>query len=189
MINMDLDEALTRRRSIREYVGKDVSEELVKRVIKAATFAPSAKNGQQWRFTVLTGDAKKELTDCFRYELEILCKRIGEENMGSALGSCSIMEKAPVVIMVWNAGEMGWETEKHSVAAAIQNMLLKAYSLGLGSLWIGDIFFTVEALEQHLGKPWKLLAAVALGYPAHVPKGPWNGRPRKSVDEVAEFFR
>jgi len=133
-------------------------------------------------------DAKRELTDCFRRELESLCKRIGEENMGSAFGSCSIMEEAPVVIMVWNAGEMGWETEKHSVAAAIQNMLLKAYSLGLGCLWIGDIFFTVEALEQHLGKPWKLLAAVTLGYPAYIPKGPWNGKPRKTVDEVAEFL-
>lgn len=185
---MDLDETLRGRRSIREYVRKAVPDELVRQVIEAATFAPSAKNGQQWRFTVLTGDAKRELTDCFRHELESLCKRIGEENMGSAFGSCSIMEEAPVLIMVWNAGEMGWETEKHSVAAAIQNMLLKAYSLGLGSLWIGDIFFTVEALEQHLGKPWKLLAAVTLGYPAHIPKGPWNGKPRKTVDEVAEFL-
>ncbi len=185
---MDLDEALRGRRSIREYTGKDVPEKLVRQVIEAATFAPSAKNGQQWRFTVLTGDAKKELTNRFRHELELLCKKIGEENMGSAFGSCSIMEEAPVVIMAWNAGEMGWETEKHSVAAAIQNMLLKAHSLGLGSLWIGDIFSAVEALEQHLGKPWKLLAAVALGYPAYVPERPWNGRPRKSVDEVAEFM-
>jgi nitroreductase len=186
-MNMDLDEALRGRRSIREYVRKDVPEELLRQVIEAATFAPSAKNGQQWRFTVLTRDAKKELTDCFRHELEILCKRIGKENMGSAFSSCSIMEEAPVVIMVWNAGQ-GWETEKHSVAAAIQNMLLKAYSLGLGSLWIGDIFFTVEDLEQHLGKHWKLLAAVTIGYPAYVPKGPWNGKPRKTVDEVAEFL-
>ena len=187
-MKMDLDEALRGRRSIREYVSKEVPENLVKQMIEAATFAPSAKNGQQWRFTVLTRDAKKELTDCFRRELEILCKSIGEENMGSALDSCSIMEEAPVVIMVWNAGEMGWETEKHSVAAAIQNMLLRAYSLGLGSLWIGDIFFTVGALEQHLSKPWKLIAAVALGFPAHVPEGPWNGSPRKTVDQVAEFL-
>ncbi|NIO37008.1 hypothetical protein GTO27_04825 [Candidatus Bathyarchaeota archaeon] len=185
---MDLDEILRGRRSIREYVGKAVPEKLVRQVIEAATFAPSAKNGQQWRFTVLTRNAKRELTNCFRHELEILSKKIGEENLGSAFGSCSIMEEAPVVIMVWNAGEMGWETEKHSVAAAVQNMLLKAYSLGLGSLWIGDIFFSVEALEQHLGKPWKLLAAVALGYPAYIPKGPWDGRPRKTVDEVAEFL-
>ncbi|MCW4052192.1 MAG: nitroreductase family protein [Candidatus Bathyarchaeota archaeon] len=185
---MDLDTALRGRRSIRKYDGRRVPEELVRQVIEAATFAPSAKNDQQWRFTVLTGDAKKKLTDRFRDELEILCKRMREDNVGSAFGSCSIMEEAPVVIMVWNAGEMGWETEKHSVAAAIQNMLLKAYSLGLGSLWIGDIFFTVEALEQHLDKPWKLLAAVTLGYPAYVPKGPWNGRPRKTLEEVAEFL-
>jgi nitroreductase len=185
--NMDLDEALRGRRSIREYVSKAVPEELVRQVIEAATFAPSAKNGQQWRFTVLTGDAKKKLTDRFRHELELLSKRIGDANMGSAFGSCSIMKEAPVVIMVWNAGKMGWETEKHSVAAATQNMLLKAYSLGLGSLWIGDIFFVVEALEQHLHKPWKLLAAVTLGYPARIPNRPWDGRPRKSVDEVAEF--
>ncbi|UCH32400.1 MAG: nitroreductase family protein, partial [Candidatus Bathyarchaeota archaeon] len=72
---MDLDEALKGRRSIREYVSKDVPEELVRQVIEAATFAPSAKNGQQWRFTVLTGNAKKEVTDRFRYELELLGKR------------------------------------------------------------------------------------------------------------------
>lgn len=180
---MDLDEALKGRRSVRSFRDNPVRETLIRQVIEAATFAPSAKNEQQWRFTVLTGDSKKELTDVFRRELEILSEKIGRENMGSSFGSCSIMEEAPVVIMVWNAGERGWETEIHSVAAAIQNMLLKAYGLGLGSLWIGDIFYTPEALERHLGKSWKLTAAVAIGWPAHTPQP----RPRKSVDEVSEF--
>ena len=181
---LDLDQALRRRRSIRSYLDKDVSEKLIRQIIEAATFAPSAKNGQQWRFTVLTSNAKRELTNLFRRKLEIVSKKMGRENMGSSFSSCSIMEKAPVVIMVWNAGKMGWETEVHSVAAAIQNMLLKAYSLGLGTLWIGDIFYTPDALKQHLGKPWKLMAAVTLGWPAHDPKPP----PRKSVDEVTEFL-
>jgi len=180
---MDLDKALRGRRSIRKYLAKNVPEELVRQVIEAATFAPSAKNGQQWRFTVLTGKSKKELTDLFRRELEIVSQRIGRENMGSSLSSCSIMEQAPTVIMVWNAGERGWETEIHSIAAAIQNMLLKAYALGLGTVWIGDIFYTLDALKEHFGRPWKLMAAVALGWPDHTPKS----RPRKSVDEVAEF--
>jgi nitroreductase len=104
--------------------------------------------------------------------------------MGSSFGSCRVMEEAPVVVMVWNAGEMGWETEAHSVAAAIQNMLLKACSLGLGTVWIGDIYYTLDALKRHLGKPWKLMAAVALGWPAHNPEP----RPRKPVDEVTEFL-
>jgi nitroreductase len=179
----ELDEALKGRRSIRHYLDKNVPNDLVRQVIEAATFAPSAKNGQQWRFTVLTGEAKHALTDLFRHELENLSKKIGNAKMGSSLSSCSIMEQAPVVIMVWNAGERGWETEIHSVAAAIQNMLLKAYSLGLGSLWIGDIFYCTKALQQHLEKPWKLTAAIALGWPAETPEP----RPRKTVDEVTEF--
>lgn len=181
---MDLDQALEGRRSIRSYLSKSVPGELIRQIVKAATFAPSAKNGQQWRFTVLTGQAKKELTDLFRHELEMESKRIGERKMGSSFSSCSIMEEAPVVIMVWNTAERGWETEIHSVAAAIQNMLLKAYSLGLGTLWIGDIFFTLEALKKYLGKPWKLMAAVTLGWPSENPKP----RPRKTVDEVTEFL-
>jgi nitroreductase len=180
---MELDQALKGRRSIRRYLDKDVPKDLVRQVIEAATFAPSAKNGQQWRFTVLMGEAKRALTGLFRLELEELLKRIGMGSMGSSLSSCSIMEQAPVVVIVWNAGERGWETEIHSVAAAIQNMLLKAYSLGLGSLWIGDIFYCTDALKRHLKKPWKLTAAVALGWPAETPKP----RPRKTIDEVAEF--
>jgi len=180
---MDLDEALRGRRSIRRYLDKSVPEEYVREIIEAATFAPSAKNGQQWRFTVLSGVAKKTLTDLFRRELEKVSKRVGREHMGSSFPSCSIMEIAPVVVMVWNAGERGWETEIHSVAASIQNMLLKAHALGLGTLWIGDIFTTIEALKQHLGKPWKLMAAIALGWSAHNPEP----QPRKSVDEVTEF--
>ena len=181
---MELDQALKGRRSVRSYLDKSVPHELVKQVIAAATFAPSAKNGQQWRFTVLTSNAKKGLTELFRCKLEAVSKKIGLENMGSSFSSCSIMEKAPVVIMVWNAGEQGWETETHSVAAAIQNMLLKAYALGLGTLWIGDIFYALSTLKHYLGKPWKLMAAVVLGWAAHNPEP----RPRKSVEEVTEFL-
>jgi len=181
---MDLGQALKGRRSVRKYFDKSVREELVRQVIEAATYAPSAKNGQQWRFTVLTEDAKKGLTDLFRCKLEMVSKRIGRENMGSSFSSCSIMEEAPVVIVVWNAGERGWDTEIHSVAAAIQNMLLKAYALGLGTVWIGDIFYALDALKSHLGKPWKLMAAVALGWHAQIPES----RPRKTVDEVTEFL-
>jgi nitroreductase len=166
--NMELDEAIKGRRSIRKYLDKPVSLELVRLVLEAGTWAPSAKNGQQWRFTVLTGNAKKQLINVFRRELEAVSKRIGRQNMGSSFGSCAIMEEAPVVIMVWNAGAMGWETEVHSVAAAIQNVLLKAYDLGLGTVWIGDIFYTIEALKRHLGKPWKLTAAIALGWTAQI---------------------
>jgi len=181
---MELDEAIKGRRSIRRYEDRPVPIELIRDVLEAGTWAPSAKNGQQWRFTVLTGAAKKRLTDVFRGELDALEAKIGREQMGSSLGSCGIMERAPVLIMVWNAGEHGWDSEVHSVAAAIQNMLLKAHGLGLGSLWIADIYYAHEALERHLGRPWRLMAAVALGWPAHAPRLP----PKMTVDQVSEFL-
>jgi nitroreductase len=186
---MELDEAIRSRRSIRRYTDRPVPLDLVRKVLEAGTWAPSAKNGRQWRFTVLTGGAKKRLTDLFRSELEARSKKtwrrlFGAAEMGSSFSSCNIMEQAPVLIMVWNAGEHGWEAELQSVAAAIQNMLLKAYSLGLGSLWIGDVYYTLKPLAKHLGKPWKLAAAVILGWTASTLKAPL----RKSVDEVSEFL-
>jgi nitroreductase len=64
-------------------------------------------------------------------------------------------------------------------------MLLEAYSLGLGSLWICDVLYAYSPLRKHLGKDWQLVAAVALGWPAEKKKAP----PRKmSVDEVSEFL-
>jgi len=181
---MELDEAIRGRRSIRRYTDRPVPIDLVREVLEAGTWAPSAKNGQQWRFTVLTGEAKKRLTDLFRSELQALSAKLIYPNMGSSFSSCSIMEQAPVLIMVWNTGEHGWEAELQSVAAAIQNMLLKAYSLGLGSLWIGDVYYTLDALAKHLGKPWKLVAAVALGWSSSAPNPP----KKMTVDQVSEFL-
>jgi nitroreductase len=95
-----------------------------------------------------------------------------------------MMERAPVVIIVWNTSERGWGTEVHTVAASIQNLLLKAHSLGLGTCWIGDIFYTFKAIMKHFKKPWKLLAAITVGWPSVVPEL----KPRLSVDEVTEFM-
>ena len=176
---MSIDEAIKGRRSIRTYKNNEVGENLIREIIEAATFAPSAKNGQQWRFTVLTGESKDNFTDLYRNELGKLTF-----DVGSSFGSCTMMEGAPVVIIVWNTNELRWITEVHSVSAAIQNLLLKAHALGLGTCWIGDVFYTYEAVMDYFKKPWKLLAAISVGWP-DVKPGP---RPRLSVDEVTEFL-
>jgi nitroreductase len=175
---MTIDEAIKGRRSVRTYKSDEISEDLIRQCIEAATFAPSAKNGQQWRFTVLTGVAKDKFTNMYRNALGRLNVEIG-----SSFGSCTMMEEAPVVIIVWNVNERGWTTEVHSVSAAIQNLLLKAHSLGLGTCWIGDIFYTYDEIMDYFRKPWKLLAGITLGYTDVVP----GARPRLSVDEVTEF--
>ena len=176
---MSIDDVIKGRRSIRTYKGDSVPEELIRQVIEAATFAPSAKNGQQWRFIVLTGISKDKFTDLYRSELNKL-----DYDVGSSFDSCDMMEEAPVTIVVWNTNQFGWSTEIHSVAAAIQNLLLKAHAIGLGTCWIGDIFYTYDAIMDYFKKPWKLMAAITLGWP-DVSPGP---RPRLTVDEVAKFM-
>ncbi len=182
---MELDDAIQGRRSIRRFQEKEVPEEMIVELIEAARWAPSAKNGQQWRFTVLTGDSKKELLKLFRAALESLEKKIGTREMGSAIPSCRLMEIAPVLIVVWNAGTFGWITEEHSVAAAVQNLLLKTHDLGLGGLWIGDVWYTPEIFKSHLKKEWKLFGALSIGWPDENPEP----RPRKPIDEIVEFFK
>jgi nitroreductase len=181
---MELIETIKGRRSIREYNDTPIPRELIEEIIESATWAPSAKNGQQWRFTVYTGAVKKGLTDAFRATLDEFVEKYGFEESGSSTWSCGVMEQAPVVIMVWNTGEEGWDSEIHSVAAAIQNMLLRAYDLGLGSLWIADVFYAQEALTRHTGVPWKMVAAVTIGYTDIEGRVP----PRKGVHEVATFL-
>ena len=183
---MELDACIKGRRSVRSYTSELVLREQIEAVLEAGTWAPSAKNGQQWRFTVLSGKSKDELTRLFRAELEKLTAKIGMTRMGSSFSSCKIMEQAPVLVMVWNSNETKLleASSLQSVAAAIQNMLLKAHSVGLGSLWICDVYYATKALTKHLGKPWTLVAAVTLGWPAETPAP----RPKKTISEVSEFL-
>jgi len=181
---MELIEAIKGRRSIRDYKPDPVPREVVKDILEAGNWAPSAKNGHQWRFTVLTGEAKDKYNLMFRGTLNEFIQKQGRKEAGSAPWTLEVMEEAPVVVIVWNTNENGWITEEHSVAAAIQNICLRAHDLGLGSLWIGDVFYAYEETRMYFGKDWKLSGAVTLGYAATGGKVP----KKKSLDEVAEFL-
>ena len=181
---MELIEAITGRRSIREYRKDPVPMEMIRDVLDAGNWAPSAKNGHQWRFTVLTGGSKDRYNEMFGDTLNKFIQKHGREEAGSAPWTLEIMEEAPVVVIVWNTNENGWITEEQSVAAAIQNICLRAYDLGLGSLWIGDVFYAYEETRKYFNKDWKLSGAITLGYAATEGKIPR----KKSLDEVAEFI-
>ena len=181
---MELIDAIKSRRSIRRFKPESVPMKLISEVLDAANYAPSAKRGEQWRFTVLTGGAKDDFVEMFDAELDEFIDEHVVNEAGSSKNSCRIMDQAPACIIVWNSGEYGWITEEHSVAASIQNMLLRAYDLGLGSLWIGDVYYAYDAIREYFGKEGKLSGAVSLGYA----DGEGRAFNRKTVDEVAEFL-
>ncbi|MHA1935000.1 MAG: nitroreductase family protein [Candidatus Thorarchaeota archaeon] len=181
---MDVDEAIKDRRSIMKFKPDDLVITVVHEIVEAGRNAPYAHKDEQRRFTVIANQSKQQFTDLFRQELDKLAKSFGMDYMGSAFDSLEAMIQAPILVAVWNASVHKWDTGIQSVAAAIQNMLLKAHREGLGGLWVGDIYYASEALEKYLGKPWKLAAIVCLGFPAEIPPP----KPKAPLSDVLEFL-
>ncbi len=191
---MDVSEAIYNRRSIRKFKKDEVPQELLKKLLVAATLAPSGKNKQPWRFYVVQGEKRAEMIRAMQMGMDRLTK-IGI-NTGSAKYTLRIMENAPVTIFVFNSTSKhpllerntaeiyGDVVDIQSIGAAIQNMLLTAVDLGLGTLWICDIFFGYEELCEWLDEKGQMIAAVSVGYPDTSPPA----RRRKPVERVAEFL-
>jgi len=124
---MEVKEAVKTRRSIRKYLDKNVDDSTVIELLDAARFAPSCGNVQNWKFIIVRDKEKR--------------KRLAECCLNQ-----SWMADAPVFIVVCNdlraigrmfkkRGEELYSTQ--NVASAVQNILLTATSLGLGSCWVG----------------------------------------------------
>jgi F420 biosynthesis protein FbiB-like protein len=192
---METQEAIAARRSVRKFTDCPVTEEMVSAVLAAAILAPSGKNRQPWRFVVVA-DAEKR-AQMIRVMREGIAdtKARGMET-GSAIMTARVMQHAPVTIFVFNPeGVHPWTShsvgqtflemvDTQSIGAAIQNMLLVAQDLGLGTLWICDVWSAYQQLSAWLGESGQLVAAVALGYPAENP----DARPRRPLSEVVRWF-
>jgi len=157
---MELFECIVTRRSVRSYEKKDVPNELIGQMLEAAVRAPSAGNIQPWEFIVVKDiEIKKELS-------------------AAALRQRHVNE-APVVIVVCvnpekTADKFGKRGKLiyciQDTAAAIENMLLTANSLGLGTCWIGS--FEDDEVRKILNIPQKLkpIALITVGFPKEYEK-------------------
>ena len=191
---MNTLEAIAARRSIRRFKSDPIPDEALRAILTAATQAPSGKNRQPWRFVVVTDEKCAEMVRVMRTGITNM-KAQGEDP-GSAEWTASVMEQAPVTVFVFNPhGMRPWLAhsieqmfqalvDTQSIGAAIQNMLLAAQDLGLGSLWICDVFEAYDELCQWLGEPGQMVAAVSLGYADESPAA----RSRKPVSEVTRWL-
>ena len=167
---MELDKIITNRRSIRRFKTDPLTKEQIEAIIDAGNKAPSAKNLQQWRFHIYMGEAKEKLTKFCLREFNKIARN--PDVHPYAKYSFQIMEEAPVCVLVYSAHVMGHpcRPDIQSISAAIQNMLLKAYELGLGSLWICDILYIDKAVMKYVKTDMPLIAAISFGYANENPK-------------------
>jgi F420 biosynthesis protein FbiB-like protein len=192
---METLEAIAARRSVRKFTDRPVAKKTVNAVLAAAILAPSGKNRQPWRFVVVAGDEKRAQMIRVMREGIADTKAHGMET-GTAIMTARVMERAPVTVFVFNPeGVHPWTShsvvqtfmeaiDMQSIGAAIQNMLLAARAMGLGTLWMCDVWSAYQQLEEWLGESGELVAAVALGYPDEQPAA----RPRRPLSEVVRWF-
>jgi len=156
---MELSEAIKGRRCIRAFKQRDVPEEAVEKLIDAARHAPSAGNIQPWEFVIVRKlEVKKKLARAALHQ--------------------AFVEEAPAVIVVCaneKRSSMGYGSRGKTLyciqdtAAATQNILLTAFSLGLGACWIGA--FNEDEAKRALNAPEGIrpVAIVPVGYPDETP--------------------
>ena len=164
----EIIKALKTRRSVRAYKSEQITDDELKTVLEAGTWAPTAKGLQDPWIVAVQNPA--------------LLKRISRMN-AAVWGRDDIdpFYGAPTFVLVF--GTADWVNAVPDGSLVLGNMMNAAHAIGLGSCWINrerEMFATDEgkALMRELGLPDGLIGigALALGYPAAPPKDP---KPRK----------
>jgi len=174
-------QTIASRRSIRLFADKRVGEADIKKILEAANHAPSAHNQQSWRFIVVDGETKSKLVNL------VSASSGGFPRPSSVLlrMAARSIASAPVVIAVINTGELichGTDLFKidkesahdffrimeiQSSAAAVQNLLLAATSIGLATVWLGILILVKDEVLALLGEPkGEFMAVIPVGYSA-----------------------
>jgi len=169
----DVFENIYLRRSVRDYKPNDVPDDIIRELIKVGTYAPSAGNKQPWRFVViknremiarLSGRAKKLWLDTVGEKSNPDVKMLAN---AMKMPEFNIFYNAPVLILIFAAP--GAFSPQDDCAAAAENMMLAARSLGISSCWIGFgmPLGSDEAVLQELKVPedHRLMAPLIFGYP------------------------
>ncbi|MDR3209257.1 MAG: nitroreductase family protein [Oscillospiraceae bacterium] len=167
---MTVSEAIRTRRSVRKYEARAVEDEKLVAVLEAARLAPSAANGQNWRF-ILVRDAELIVKLC-----------AASEGMRWAKDA---LPPAIIVVAATATRQMacGEQTGAMDASIAMSFMLLQAHELGLGTCWLGNFFADKVRGALDLPQDLEIVAVTPIGYPAETPEA----RPRKPFEDVVSF--
>jgi len=171
---MSVLETIKERRSIRKFQAKEIPEEIIDKLVEALIWAPSAGNLQSRKFYF------------------VFDKKIKKDLVQTALDQSFIAE-APLVIVGCTNDEIEWRYGERGkklysicdVAMAIQNMMLLAQDLGLGSCPVGAFDEDKASEILNISRNLHPILIVPIGYPAERPGAP----PRVSKEEAVEFLK
>lgn len=174
---MDIFEAIKTRRSTRKFKEKAVPTELMEQVIEAGRFAPSGGNSQTTHFIVLKDAALlSELADRVREQFAKMepepgmYRSIVHSIQASKSGNYVFHYNAPILIITANQKDYG--NNIADCGCALENMMIMANALDLGSCWINQLKWLnedpviLELMKQYgMEDGERVYGALALGYP------------------------
>ena len=200
MDDIGLFEAIHTQRAIRRFSSEPVDDDLVRRMIAAAIRAPSGTNRQPWAFLVVRDPEKKRrIADYYHraWEAAFGHRKPGEgvspQVYRSAKHLAENMADVPVLIvvcMVYGEGDArhaGSIVQGSSIYPAVQNLMLAARALGLGTA-LTSMHRRYEAeIKELLGIPdnAETAALIPVGYPGHGDH--FGGSVRRPAEEVTFY--
>jgi nitroreductase len=208
---LDFIEAVEGRRSIRKFLQDPIPRADLEEIFRIGTLAPSASNMQMWRFIAVTDkQTLKKMEKAILAKVDEIASWPEAKDVLQRIEGARVyathFAKAPCGIAVF--GEpygsamddvlalRGFSQEDRervrprpdiqSIGAAIQNILLAAYSKGYGTVWMTAPCIAAREIERILGvkDPWKLTAVIAMGKPDESPAA----KPRKPLREVLQLI-
>jgi nitroreductase len=172
---MEVLDAIRRRRAVRDYKPDRLSAAVLRQLIAAASWAPSAMNEQPWHFTVVTDAAL--LDEISRRSKAWMLKRVATMPRSDHFRDIltdphfHIFYHAPALIVVSASGDGQWRAEDCALAG--QNLMLAALDQSLGSCWIGFAQGWLDTEDGHnllgLSRQCRVVAPIIVGYPKTAP--------------------
>ncbi|MGW7294288.1 coenzyme F420-0:L-glutamate ligase [Streptomyces xiamenensis] len=190
-------EAVTQRRTVREFAPDPVDPAAVRRAVAAAITAPAPHHSTPWRFVLLeSAQSRTALLDAMReaWIADLRADGKPEESIAKRVKRGDVLRAAPYLVIPclttteWahpypDARRAGAEAEMFTVSmgAAVQNLLVALTAEGLGSAWISSTMFCRDTTRAALDLPadWSPMGAVAVGHPA----GEARPRPPREADD------
>lgn len=173
---MEFFDLVKKRRSVRKYKSQPVDKEDILKILDAANWAPSAMNWQPWEFIVVSGELLKSMGNSFKAVMEKIMQESEEKAFNDEfIKFAAHYGGAPVVIIVLTKASEKPNVVKanlESASAAMENLVLAATNLGMGTCWMTGPLHDENSLRDILDiSPDKEIVAVTpLGYPDEVPE-------------------
>ncbi|MCD6488767.1 MAG: nitroreductase family protein [Desulfurococcales archaeon] len=200
---MDVSEAIFSRSSIRMFKSDPIPDEAITKILEAGIRAPMAGGIERWYFVVVRSeDKRRAIYELLKkahvlYATKVLRTPYPEESVKKWIAR---MEAGMYYAPLYIAGYIDLGSPRYideysdieriflyqSIAAAFENMILMAWSMGIGSVWIGVPLFMREEFDKVLEPPqgMELAGILALGYPAVQPKL----KKRKPLNETTKYI-